>query len=395
MKIIYKIERYIDKGIFFNHLFRYIFFTGKVYKLFNIILPLIKVNPCRIFFDHFAGKGYGDNPKYIAEKLHEKHPEYEILFAYDKEICNKSSFPSFVKSVPIYSLRHLFSLASSKFWIFDYRPLVHIKKRKSQIYIQTWHAVIGTKKSERDSEKELSKTYVKNAIEDSAQIDLCVAGSRQMYDFHKNSFWYSGEILKSGCPRSDILFDSNKTCEIRKHLGFENKKICIYAPTFRNSHSLLVYNIDFKRLRQALEKKCSGEWIVMLRLHPNMSDMDVSGMPGFVKNFSFYEDVQELLSIADVLITDYSSIIYDFMLTGRPAFIYASDFNDYKNERGFLINLMETPFPFAENNSDLEKNIIDFDFNSYQKNISEFKKKVGSFDDGHASERSVKWIEEK
>lgn len=395
MSFIKKIMEYQKKGIFRTHFFRYVFISKKVYKLFNLLLPFIKIKRERIFCDHFAGSSYGDNPKYIAERLHKNHPEYEIFFAYDKEKCKQSDFPAFVKTVPLYSFKHLVSLASSKFWIIDYRPFVHINKRKNQFYIQTWHASIGTKKSEKDSENELSKQYVKNAIKDSSQIDLITCGSEQMYNFHKNSFWYSGEILKSGCPRSDILFDRDKIVEIKNKLGFEGKKICIYAPTFRNSHSLESYKLDFTKLKKSLEEKFSGEWKIILRLHPNMAEVDVANLPSYVKNFSHYSDGMELLCISDVLITDYSSIIYDFMLTGKPGFIYATDFSDYEKERGFLINLNEIPFSIAKNNEELEKNILNFDYESYLQKVLDFKKEIGTYEDGNASERVANWILEK
>lgn len=387
-----KIVQYQKKGILLTHFFRYVFISRKIYKVFNSIVPFIKIKNTRIFCDHYAGSSYGDNQKYIAEELLKNHPEYEIIFAYDKEKCKQSDFPVFVKTVPLYSFKHLVSLASSKFWIIDYRPLVHIHKRKNQFYIQTWHASIGIKKSEKDSEAELSKQYVKNAIEDSSQIDLITCGSEQMYNFHKNAFWYSGEILKSGCPRSDILFDDKKSSEIKNKLGFENKKICIYAPTFRNSHSLENYKLDFAKLKKSLEEKFSGEWEIILRLHPNMAEVDVKNLPDYVKNFSHYNDVMELLCASDVLITDYSSIIYDFMLTGRAGFIYATDFADYEKERGFLIDLKETPFSIAKNNKELEKNILNFNYEDYSKKVSDFKKKIGSYEDGKASERVVEWI---
>ncbi len=392
MSIIEKIKAYLHQGVFCTHLIRHIFFTRKLYKLFIVILPCIKIRRNRIFCDHFCGNGYGDNPKYISEKMHEKHPEYEIFFLYDKEKCSRNDFPEFIKAVPIFSFRHLLALASSKFWIFDYRPFVHIPKRKSQFYIQTWHATIGTKKSEKDAENELPKTYIKNAIADSRQIDVCIAGSKQMSDFYKKSFWYGGDVLESGYPRSDVLFDTIKPTEIKRELGFGHKKICMYAPTFRNSHSLEMYDLDFGRLKNVLEATFSGEWIVLLRLHPNMADVAVGTLPAFVKNYSRYCDVQELLAISDILITDYSSIVYDFMLTGRPAFIYATDFNDYEKERGFLIDLKETPFPIAGNNGELERNISGFDARSYSKKLAAFKDKVGSFDDGHATERIIDWV---
>lgn len=395
MSFIKKIIEYQKKGILLTHLFKYVFISKKVYKVFNLLLPFIKINQNRIFCDHFVGSSYGDNPKYIAEKLHSLYPEYDITFVYDKEKCKKTDFPIFINVVPIYSFRHLLALASSKFWIIDYRPSVHIHKRKNQFYIQTWHASIGTKKSERDSENELSIQYVKNAKKDSSQIDLCIAGSEQMFRFHKNSFWYSGEIMKSGCPRSDILFDKDKSVEIKNNLGFEGKNICIYAPTFRNSHLLESYKLDFAKLKKSLEEKFPGEWAIILRLHPNMAEVNVSDLPDYVKNFSHYSDVMELLCASDILITDYSSIIYDFMLTDKPGFIYATDFADYEKERGFLIDLNETPFSIAKNNEELEKNILNFQYEDYSEKVLDFKKKIETYEDGNASERVVEWILEK
>lgn len=395
MSFIKKIIAYHKKGAFARHLFRYVFISKKVYKLFNLLLPFIKIKRERIFCDHFAGSSYGDNPKYIAERLHKNHQEYEIIFVYDKEKCKKLDFPAFINPVPIYSFRHLLALASSRFWIIDYRPFVHIYKRRNQFYIQTWHASIGTKKSEKDSETELSKQYIKNAKKDSSQIDLITCGSEQMYNFHKNAFWYSGEIIKSGCPRSDILFDKDKSVEIKNKLGFEGKKICIYAPTFRNSHSLESYKLDFTKLKKSLEEKFSGEWKIILRLHPNMAEVDVANLPNHVKNFSYYSDVMELLCASDVLITDYSSIIYDFMLTGRAGFIYATDFSDYEKERGFLINLNEIPFSIAKNNEELEKNILNFDYETYLQKVLDFKKEIGTYEDGKATKRIIEWILEK
>ena len=130
-----------------------------------------------------------------------------------------------------------------------------------------------------------------------------------------------------------------------------------------------------------------------LRLHPNMADIDLKSLPDFIVNFTHYDDVQELLAISDSLITDYSSIVYDFMLTKRPAFIFATDLTEYqKKERNLYFTLDSTPFPLAENNDELLKNVFDFDDVYYQKMIAEFSDRMNVFDDGHASERVVQWM---
>ena len=149
-------------------------------------------------------------------------------------------------------------------------------------------------------------------------------------------------------------------------------------------------------LFRSLEQKFCGNWIVFLRLHPNMADVDFGKLPDFIKNLSHYDDVQELLAVSDCLITDYSSIIYDFMLTRRTAFIFATDLKEYqKNERNLYFSLDSTPFTLAENNEELCESILNFNDEVYQTKINEFAKRMNVFDDGHASERVVQWMMKK
>ena len=109
---------------------------------------------------------------------------------------------------------------------------------------------------------------------------------------------------------------------------------------------------------------------------------------------TLYSDMQELLAISDIVITNYSSCIYDFMLTYRPAFIYASDVQKYDNNRGFYYPLTSTPFPVAENNDIMIKNIEQFDYEKYKKDVSAFLNEKGCIDDGKASERVVELIKQ-
>ena len=108
---------------------------------------------------------------------------------------------------------------------------------------------------------------------------------------------------------------------------------------------------------------------------------------------SFYPDIQELLVASDGAITDYSSCIFDFMLSKKPAFVFATDIKDYNTDRGFYYPLKSTPFPVATNNKELEQNILNFDNEKYQKEVALFLKDKGCIEDGHASERIVDLIE--
>ena len=116
--------------------------------------------------------------------------------------------------------------------------------------------------------------------------------------------------------------------------------------------------------------------------------------PKFVIDATNYEDIQDLLMISDVGITDYSSWICDFVLTRRPAFFFATDLESFYDERGFYYPLESTPFPLAQDNEELKENILEFDNEKYIEECNEFISSKGCIDDGHASERVVEKLKE-
>jgi CDP-glycerol glycerophosphotransferase len=217
-----------------------------------------------------------------------------------------------------------------------------------------------------------------------------------MTRIYKNSFWYNGDVLECGSPRLDILFDAEKSKEIRMHIneefGCEGKKICLYAPTFRNDYDISHYTIDYKLLKESLENRLGGEWIIFVRYHPNFLGKSIDYSTDFI-DVTEYQDAQELLSASDCMISDYSSIIYDFMLTRRPTFIFAPDYNRYvKEERKLHFSLEATPFPLSLNNIELVNNIKSLDFDKYKKDVDKFLKDYGNIENGTASKAVVNWI---
>jgi CDP-glycerol glycerophosphotransferase len=213
---------------------------------------------------------------------------------------------------------------------------------------------------------------------------------------YRESFWYEGEILEIGSPRNDILINTFIWKNIKKKLILpEDCKVILYAPTFRDANSFDVYTINYIKIIKTVEGLYGGKWFFLVRLHPNLllnsSKMQV---PAWVINVTAYPDVQELLGITDILITDYSSIMFDFMFTKRPVFIYAADYYEYKKERDIYISLLETPFLVAENNEQLIDNILSFNKNKYKSDIDNFINHVGCFECGNASQSVVKTIED-
>lgn len=128
------------------------------------------------------------------------------------------------------------------------------------------------------------------------------------------------------------------------------------------------------------------------RLHPNVAKLSDQLPYEDAVDATSYDDIQELLVSADALISDYSSVVFDYMLSQKPCFMYATDIEEYKNDRNFYIPLDEMPFPIAVNNKTFIDNIENFDDNTYRNSIRAFADKYGMIDDGSASRRCADWI---
>lgn len=393
MNFLGKIGYHIHNKTFLKKIDFYICYKLKLYKILYPFFCLFKINDKKIICDNFHGKGFSCNPKYIVEELHKRYPEYIIIWIFDFYHLKPDTLPDFVIPIQYDTTKELYHLATSKFWIFNYRRTHQLPKRKGQIYFQTWHGSIGPKMIEQDAIESVSQRYVNNSKIDSTKIDYCISGSKHLTRLYNNSFWYNGPVLEFGSPRNDILFDKSKVETIKKQLGLESKKICMYAPTFRKDYAFNNYDLDYSKLYEFLNKDENENWVILLRFHPNII---FEGMPEDnpnVINVSTYPDPQELCLISDMLITDYSSIIYDYIIQSKPAFIYASDYEDYvNNDRHLYFQLTDTPFSIAKTTDELIQNIQNLDKLKYDKKVQEFLSKMGALEDGLASKKTVDFL---
>jgi CDP-glycerol glycerophosphotransferase len=216
----------------------------------------------------------------------------------------------------------------------------------------------------------------------------------------RERFWYDGEILERGIPRNDIFFDTARHAQLRshiaKHYGIDpQSRIVLYAPTFRVDHSMEPYTIDWNGVIPAISRMFNDDKVtVLVRMHPNLiGKVDTSHLVDFegVRDATRYHDMQELLSVADMLITDYSSSMFDFAMQGRPCLLYATDADAY--DRGFYFNLRELPFPIAENQEQLIETIEHFDDEAYTSRLNAFfPERIGLKEDGHASKALAEWM---
>ena len=368
-------------------------FLKLFYRILWLLFLIFPIQKNKVVFQSFSGRGFSDNPKYIAQKLHKKAPEIIIYWAANNPLT--ADLPDGIRFVKYKSVKYLYHMTTAKIWVDNIRKPFFIKK-KGQYYLQTWHGGLGLKKVENDAIDKLNKNYIKWAKRDAKSTDLMLSSSKTLSEIFRNSLWYhKGEILEKGLPRNDLFFNF---CERQKHkiknrLGIKpNSKILLYAPTFRDDGDITAYDINFNHLASALKKRFGGSWVILVRLHPNISGTKLNISASFIKNVSSYNDIQELYIISDFLITDYSSSIFDFALTERPSLLYASDIVKYTSLRDFYFDFSELPFTLCQTNAELEKAVLNFDCKKHKKRLKEFKLAHGYCESGKASDYAAEWI---
>lgn len=349
-------------------------------------ISLLPIKQNRIVFINFDGKGFGDNPKYICEELLRRDIDLDLIW-----LTNNLDIdvPDNLRLIKIYSLTGYIALATAKIWVANTRIYKGIKKKNCQYYIQTWHGSCALKKIERDAEENLSKSYIEMAKYDGRITDLMISNSKMQTKEFKTNFWYDGEILECGYPRNDVLInrrnDKLLLTSLKRKLNINTlSKIILYAPTFREDNSFLK-EMDFQLLHKNLCKYLGEDCILAVRLHPNVAEYckDIVMSDGVI-NVTFYPDMQELLLVADVLITDYSSALFDFALMKKPVIIYATDIEDYSRTRGINEIFYDLSFPvFTDQEKLLDgfQCLLNYDPMIYKR----FFDMYGPFDDGEGS----------
>ena len=363
--------------------------------IFWLIFRIFPVSKNKVVISSYVGRGYGDNPKYIAEALLKKNRDIRIIWIIKKK-QEKNSLPEGVKSCGLFSIKRIYHLSTAKVWVDNCRK-EFIFKRKNQLYIQTWHG-FALKRIEKDVEDKLPPKYVKYSKHDAKYTDYIISCSSFMTKIYRNAFWYDGEIVEWGAPRNDIFLSDNSQIKNKVYDFYGLKpetKTVVYAPTFRADESLEPYGIDYMRLKQACEKRFGGEFVILVRLHPNIAakskELGIT-YNGEIVNATYYPDMQELLCACDIVISDYSSLMFDFALSYKPCFQFATDIEAYKGDRNFYFDLSDLPFALATDNDGLEKNVLSFDEETYKNALSEFYKSVGMVMDGKSSERCAELI---
>ena len=366
-----------------------------------VVRQFVDVKPGKVVCWAHNYKQYGCNPRYITEYLLRHYPDMEIVWVFRSGV-DTSSVPQGVKCVRFKSLDYLKAINSAEFLLSNLRTdpwHAYWHKRPGQKYLMLWHAGVALKKIERDAEANLGFSYLQKAKRDSKAADLMISGCKMQTMLLKEKFWYDGEILEAGIPRNDIFFDSSRHAEIRQRVlnkyGInQSNKVVLYAPTFRRNGNLDSYRLDWQSLLPHLRNMLGGDVSIMLRLHPNLiGKVDRSSLlcHDAVTDVTLYDDIHELLCIADLLITDYSSSMFDYSLQKRPCLLYTCDADSY--DRGYYFSLDELPYPVAYNHAQLVEAIKNFDQSDYNRRLNEFfDHRIGNLERGEAAKSLALWM---
>lgn len=370
-----------------------------------LIRHFLPVNKKKIVFSQFGGKGYGCNPKAIADEFLRRDKDYDLVWLVNKHTdFSDAGLPEGVRG----SHNALYDLLTAKVWInnIHFNVLIEkgLKKRPATIYLNTFHGGVtlkkeGTDKHSYDEAKELSQKD-KMYLIDSDYVDYATLACDTEKHVLEEFFYGKCEIIKLGDARNDVLI--NGSSEVAKKVRDfysipDDTKIIIYAPTFRTDMKLDWYNLNYEEILEVLEQKYNCKWKMMIRLHPRLAARAGEIIPKSDKfiNASDFLDMQDLLVAADMMISDYSSCATDFMLTRKPTFLYVPDLEYYIEHRGLYFEMDELPFPYAKTTDELKKCIEEYDAESYKQKTDAFIKHINYLDDGQSAKRIVDFLESK
>jgi len=342
---------------------------------------LIPQKKNRIIFEAYSGEMYGCNPKYISEKLCEEYGDkLDLIWA----LKDPSKAPDYAKVCKYRSFSHMIYRSTAKVYVCNYLQLTEFPKRKSQIEIQTWHGG-GCYKKIGNAEKMRDRAYEIRRDKQLAETDYFIVSSKYWEaTVLKGQLEYKGKVLESGMPRNDCLYgsrDAGKVKQIRENAGIPvDQYAVLYAPTWREGMDQFEA-LDGQKIEQAFETRFGKKANVLFRAHIYGKEKNTGRY-----DLSDYPDMQELLYACDALITDYSSCIWDFSITGKPCLLYVPDVQRYIDQRGFDKDIYEWGCPVCKTNQELCDAVINIDLSRTEQDMRRHQQDLGTYECGTASQ---------
>jgi CDP-glycerol glycerophosphotransferase len=346
-----------------------------------------------VIYNSFGGH-FSDNPRAICETLARFDGDREPVW-----IGSRERFPASVDVVAPYSPAYLRKLASAGHIVSNVPMPNNLIKRRGVRYLQTWHGT-PLKRIGYDNDRwQLDRAGLVRATRDIARWDYLVSQNPFSTEILRRAFRFEGQVLETGYPRNDVLSAPDaeaRRAQARRHLALDDDtRAVLYAPTWRDTlvdeHGRLGFSLalDPKRLRDRL----GAEHVLLLRLHYAIT-ADLSDAYGDeVVDVTAHPDIRDLYLAADVLITDYSSAMFDFAVTGKPMIFFVYDLPAYRSEiRGFYFELAdEAPGPLCTTTDEVTEALSDLEGVSVASadRYTRFRERYCPHDDGRAAERVI------
>ncbi len=363
-----------------------------------------------IVFESFGGKNYSDSPKYIYEYMQKNYPKLNYIWVFKNP--DKNVITGNAEKVKKGSKEYYDAYSKAKFWVSNARLPLYLNKKENQIYIQTWH---GTPLKRLANDMKVVRmpgtttaNYKKNFYAETSRWDYLVSPNRYSTNIFKTAFWMDEKrTWEIGYPRNDVLVNRSNDQEyinqIKKDLNLpEGKKVIMYAPTWRDDEFVKKgqYLFDLKINLENLQKELGEDYVILLRMHYLIANaLDLNGYEDFAIDVSNYSDISELYLISDALITDYSSVMFDFGILKRPQYFFAYDIEKYdKGLRGFYMDYMnDLPGEIITDEFNLAEELknIDGHKEKYKEKIEKFYNKFCSLEKGRSSKFIGDYIHEK
>ena len=353
-----------------------------------------------ILFENWKGKQYSDNLRAIDEELQRRKDRRKRVWVVRD---NGVRMPAGVRTVLRFSPEYYDLLARAR-WVVanDSIDPSYVKRDDGQVYLQTWHGT-PLKKIGQDIEKVnfARKGYLETFAQEAAKWSYLVSPNAYSSEIMGRSFEVAPQrILETGYPRNDIFYRPERTAraaETRERLGLRpDQKVVLYAPTWRDDRydDKGRYIFELKLNVDAMRERFGDTHVLLLRGHHLLATR--AGIPagdGFVLNVSTYPDIADLYLIADVMITDYSSTMFDYVNTGRPMIFFTWDLDDYRDRvRGMYFDLtQDPPGPICRTSAEVFEALDDLPGveSQFQGAYERFSQRFCAWEDGNAAARVI------
>lgn len=381
----------------------------KLKKAYNRLFRIVRRLPPKknsIVFESFLGKQYSCNPRAIYEYLQKHHPHFRMVWSVDKKFTQyfeKNNIPYVTR----YSLRWMFRMARAEYWVTNSRLSLWLPKPKHTTYVQTWHGT-PLKKLAGDMEEvhmpgTTTAKYKRNFFRESGKWNVLISPNAYSSEIFRRAFLFDKCLLETGYPRNDYLFTHNNPqmiTSLKEQYGIPlDKKVLLYAPTWRDNQFYEAgrYKFDLDLNLSLMRQQLGEDYVIILRMHYLVAEnFDLTPYAGFAFDLSKDVDIRDLYLISDVLITDYSSVFFDYANLKRPIIFYMFDIEQYRDTlRGLYFDIEQhAPGPIVKTTEDVIAAIQQFAAQDFDlpDAFHPFYERFCYLEDGEATRRVVERV---